>query len=484
MKRRLMLQTLIRNTIWRSTADVIARLGSAIFWILLARFLGAGIFGAISFALALFGFFELVSSLGLGSVLTRDAAQDPTAAAAYFGHMLIIGMASAALGALLMMAAARLIRPDPGTTQLVVIMALLLPLTSVAYWSRALLTAAEKMRYISLGTLVENGILIVLGLGLLLSGQGALAVVAALVVSKLAAAVLLFHLAKSRVVRPDWRINRKVAGYLLRQVPLFLGIALFNATFWSITVILVTWLKGEVAAGYFSAAYKLISYALLFAVAFSQALLPVASRLARQDRGLYAQLLRRALRYLAMLFLGLAVALSLLAEPIILLLYGPGMAGAIPVLRWLAWMLVPYGIVPALAYTLVSHHHSRRDLWANLAGALVVVIANIILIPHWSVTGAAVAMVLGALVFAGIEYGSVHQLLYSLRPDRSSLATFGAAVLLALCLILLRESNILFRTAAGGAIYGLALWFFRAIDCRDLFQLWRAALPQRKERIA
>ena len=72
-----MLQTLIKNTVWRSLADVVARLGSALFWILLARYLGAGTFGAISFALALMGFFELVSSLGLSSVLTRDAAQNP-----------------------------------------------------------------------------------------------------------------------------------------------------------------------------------------------------------------------------------------------------------------------------------------------------------------------------------------------------------------------------------------------------------------------
>ena len=277
-----MLQTLIKNTVWRSLADVIARFGSALFWILLARFLGAGTFGAISFALALMGFSELVSSLGLSSLVTRDAAQNPATAAGYFGHMLIIGLASSAVGGVVMAGAAWLIRPDPGTQRIVILLALLLPFTCIAYWSRAMLTAAEKMQFISMGTMAENAILILLGLGLLLAGRGIMAVVAALALSKVVAAALLYHFAGSRVARPRWRLERGMTAYLLQQVPLFLSIAFFNALFWSITVVLITWLEGETAAGYYSAAYKLISYVLLFAVAFSQAFFPVAARLARR----------------------------------------------------------------------------------------------------------------------------------------------------------------------------------------------------------
>ncbi|HPR87886.1 MAG TPA: oligosaccharide flippase family protein [bacterium] len=478
-----MLQRIIRNTLWRSLADVIARLGSALFWVLLARYLGAGIFGALSFALALMGFFELVSSLGLGSVLTRDAAQDPGAASRYFGHMLMIGMASAVAGAFLMVATAWAVRPDPATLRIVMVLALLLPLTSVAYWSRSMLAAAEKMQYISFGTLTENGLLIVLGLGLLLTGHGLQAVTAALVVSKLASTLLLFHLARRRAARPVWCLERGMAGYILRQVPLFLAIAVFNGLFWSVTVIMVTWLQGEVAAGYFSAAFKLISYVLLFAVAFSQALFPVAARLAQQDRALYFVLLRRALYYLVMLFIGVALLLSLLARPIILLLYGPGMAGAIPVLQSLAWMAVPYGIIPVLAYTLVSHHHQRRDLWANLAGAATVVAGNLVLIPVWSAAGGALAMVAGACVFAAVEFGSVCSLLYPLTPERGAWALGASAALLALTLVLLRHASLALSAGAGCGVYAAALWLSRAISRQDLLHLWRSAWPQHEERL-
>jgi len=479
-----MLQTLIKNTVWRSLADVVARLGSALFWILLARYLGAGTFGAISFALALMGFFELVSSLGLSSVLTRDAAQNPATAAAYFGHMLIIGLASSAAGGVLMAGAAWLIRPDPGTLRIVILLAFLLPFTCLAYWSRAMLTAAEKMQFISMGTLAENAILILLGLGLLLAGRGIMAVVAALALSKVAAAVLLYHFAGSRVARPIWRLERGMTAYLLQQVPLFLSIAFFNALFWSITVVLITWLEGETAAGYYSAAYKLISYVLLFAVAFSQALFPVAARLARRDRALYSRLLRRALHYLLMLFIGAALVLSLLAEPVILFLYGPAMAPAIPVLRWLAWMVVPYGVIPVLAYTLVSHHRQGRDLMANFLAAATVVIVNLLLIPRFSAIGGAAAMVAGSAVFAVVELGSVHTLLYPLRPDRRTLALLASAALLALTLLFSQGMNFFLRAAAGGSVYLTALWLLQAIDRSDLRQLWRAAWPQCREEMA
>jgi O-antigen/teichoic acid export membrane protein len=479
-----MLQNLIKNTVWRSLADVFARLGSALFWILLARFLGAGAFGAVSFALALMGFFELVASLGLGSVLTRDAAQNPAAAAAYFGHMLILGMASAAAGTLLMIAAAWLIRPDQGTLIIAIAMAVLLPLTSVAYWSRAMLSSAEKMQYISLGTLTENAILIVLGLGLLFAGQGMRAVLLALILSKVAAAILLYGLACRETAAPVWRLEKPMTGYLLRQVPLFLLIAIFNGLFWSITVVIITWSQGEAAAGYFSAAYKLISYVLLFAVAFSQALLPVAAKLARQDRALYEQLLRRALHYLAIFFLGAALLLSLLAEPIVRLLYGPGMAGAVPVLRILAWMVLPYGLIPALAYTLVSHHQPRRDMWANLAGAVTVVTINLILVPRLSAVGGAVAMVAGSALFAAFEFASVTRLLYPLRPERRTLTLLVSAGLMALALVGLHGANLFIRGFVACTVYAAALWFLRGVDRRELIQLLAAARPQRTERMA
>lgn len=347
-----------------------------------------------------------------------------------------------------------------------------------------MLTAAEKMQYISLGTMAENGLLILLGLSLLLGGRGIMAVVAALALSKVAAAALLYHLAGSRVARPVWRLERGMTAYLLRQVPLFLSIAFCNALFWSVTVVLLTWLEGETSAGYFSAAYKLISYMLLFAVAFSQALFPVAARLASQDRALYSQLLRRAVHYLLMLFIGAAFVLSLLAEPIILFLYGEAMAPAVPVLRWLAWMVVPYGVIPALAYTLVSHHRQGRDLWANFLAAVTVVIVNLFLIPGFSATGAAAAMVAGSVVFAAVEYGSVYALLYPLRPDRRTLALLASAALLALTLYFSQGVNFILRAAAGCSVYTAALWLLQAIDRSDFRQLCLAVMPGCKEGMA
>lgn len=479
-----MLHRLVQNTIWRSAAEVTGRLGSALFWILLARFLGASAFGAISFAVALLGFFDLLSSLGLGSLLTRDAAQNPAAAAAFFGQMLLIGLVSACAGALLMVATTWIIDPAPTTRQMVLLLAATLPASSVAYWSKSLLTAAERMDLIGAATLLETALLIVPGFLLLTAGQGILAVAVALAVSKAAAALLLYHLASRHVARPAWTLDVARIVYLLKQVPLFLATALCNATFWSATVILVTWRQGESVAGHFSAAFKLISYSLLFAITFSQALLPVASRLAREDRPLYERLLRRALHYLLIFFLGLAALLSLLAEPLIRTLYGAGMEGAAVVLRWLAWMLVPYGLIPALAYTLVSHHHPRRDLAANFGGALTLITTILLLQPRFPAAGAALAMLLGALVFAAIEFGSVHRLLYRLTPDRGTLAVIIAGGLMVLGLHFTASLSLLPRAALGTALYAAALWFFGAVNRVELVRLGQALRPAGKEQLA
>ncbi len=472
-----MLHSLLKNTVWKTSADLLSRLGSAVFWILVARHLGAGSFGAIAFTLSLYSFFELASTLGIGSLITREVAQNRHKMGAYFSHALFIGLFCTILSAPLMLFSITWLQPEPATRWSGYIMLLVLLPASFGYWSKVMLTAAEDLRYISLTAVCENAVLIGLGLFFLLTGHGLRALIIVIAASKMIAAAVAFFFACRRGAAPDWRLDRALLKSLLRQSSSFFFITLFNSAFWSMTIIMLTGMQGEAAAGYFNAAFKLISYALMFTLSFSQALLPVASRMAQEDRGLYGQFLKRALRYQAMVFTGLAIVLSLSAKPIIAWLYGSAMAPAGDVLKYLAWMLIPYGIIPTLAYTLISHRHARHDLWANFAGAAVLLAASLLLIPEFSSTGAAIALTLGTIMFAFIEYFSVHQHLYRLVPDRHILSIGMAGALMALCLHFFNGIHAAGAIALGGLVYVVTLWFTRSLDRRDVRRLLLAWIP-------
>jgi len=465
-----LVQTLIRNTIWRSAADVISRLTSAVFWVLVARRLGAQSLGSIAFALSLYSFFELLSSLGLGSVLTRDVAKNRDAAGQYFGHTLIIGSATALLLTAILALTGYLLQPNPQTQRLVWIMALALPLSGLLTFGRALLISAEKMVPVTIATVVENVFQLAAAWMALGRGFGVEMVVWIMVVGKLMATSIMAYSAATRVMRPVWKISGSLTSYLFKQVPLFVTVSILNSIFWSLAVILLTRLQGEVQAGYFSAAYKLVTFILILAMAYGQAMFPVSARLAHDPAqpDLHARLLRKSLKLMLIIFLAAAAGLSLLSTPIVRWLYGPEMTPAAPVLAWLAWLLVPYGLVPILAYTLVSHHRQRNDLQANFTGAAVLTLALVVLIPMRGAQGAAMAMVAGALAFFMVEFLAVHRWIVPLGVGLRLLWPFVGVGLMAGSVLFLQAWPLLLRIAAGAAVYLIFLWCTQAIGTREV----------------
>ncbi|MBN2354513.1 flippase [candidate division KSB1 bacterium] len=474
------LDKLISNTIWRSAADFISRLTSALFWILVARYLGANPLGSIAFALSMFSFFELISSLGLGSVLTRDVAKDRNAAATYFGHALVIGTISAILFTAIMALTVYFLRPNHDTAVNTWIMASALPLAGVFYFSRAMLIAIEKMLYVTLSSFIENVFQLTAGYLVLAGGYGAAQVVWVLVLGKVLACVIMIFFAVTKVARPRWRIEKAFIQYWLKQAPSFLLIAVLNGLFWSITIILLTKLGGEVEAGYYSAAFKLVSFFLMFALAYGQALFPVAARLSDDSvaPGMYVKLLRKSLKYIFICSLAVATVLSSLSRQIILFLYGAEMINAAPVLSYLAWLLVPYTAIPILAYTLVSHHLQRKDLLANFAGALILTLSLFILVPHWGAIGAAIAMLLGSIVFFSIEYLAVHWMLFSLRIRAGVLWPIGGVLAMSLWLFYTRAQHLLLGLILGAIFYALVLFLTRAVDVEEIRLLKKLFLRQ------
>jgi len=83
-----MLRSIITNTAARSGAEIANRLGSAVFWVFVARYVGAAGLGSIAFAMSLFTLFEILATMGLGSAVIRDVAKQKNRAGLYFGQTL------------------------------------------------------------------------------------------------------------------------------------------------------------------------------------------------------------------------------------------------------------------------------------------------------------------------------------------------------------------------------------------------------------
>ncbi len=464
-------RSIITNTATRFVAELINRLGAAVFWILAARYLGAGGLGSLAFALSLFSLFETIATMGLGSVVAREAARDSKSAGRYFGQSMLLGFASSIICLLLMIGVTALLNPSKDTFLAASIMAVSILPASGFYWSKTILWSAEKMGYIAIARTAENAFKIAAGLAVLLAGMGLREIVLVLALSKVISFVICFVAAVYRVAAPVWRIHLGTIKYLLRQAPSFSLIAIFNALFWSVSVILLTKLAGEAEAGIFGAAYKLVDIWLSFVFSYGQALFPIASRTSITDPQLFQRLCKKSMKYVSLLTLAIAAGTSMLAHKLVPVFYGEAMLEAAPVLTLLIWILVPFANVPVLAYSLVSHHLQRFDLAANVIATAIVTASSLFLIPPFGAQGATIALLLGCMTFFAIEFYSVERALFQIEMSWKYLKPIMGVAIMSWALFLLRDSNLILAALIGAAIYLLFLWQTKVISKSELHSM-------------
>jgi O-antigen/teichoic acid export membrane protein len=97
-----------------------------------------------------------------------------------------------------------------------------------------------------------------------------------------------------------------------------------------------------------------------------------------------------------------ALAISLLASPLTLVLFGAEYAASVPLLRLLAWMLVPFTINTYLTLAFVAANREKPVLIALTTSLLALILFNILWTPSFGILGAGWAMLLAECIQAGM----------------------------------------------------------------------------------
>jgi O-antigen/teichoic acid export membrane protein len=439
---------------------------------LIARHLGVEAFGQYSLVLTFVPLFASIADLGVITIAVREISREPASERRVLGSVVTVKVVLGLASALILLAAVPLL-PYPYELRLALALALLGLILQVL--STAPTVVFQSRLRMDLQAAVDVTIVAAnLGLVLLVLvlGGGLHALILAWVASIAVGCVLAYVLAARLAdLRPSW--DRGTAWLLLRRaLPLGLVMVLGIVHF-RVDAILLSLLRPIGDVGIYNAAYKFLEQALVAPALFIAAIFPLLSAYAARADARLPATVQKALVFLLLLAMPIAVGAFVLARPIITLVAGDAFADAVTPLQILVLALVIAYASTLFVSLLIAYDLLGRLLAVSALAVGLNVALNLVAIPRWSYNGAAATTVVTeGLVTAAIAVWAIRHA--GLRIDWGPAARIGVAALaMGAAATAVADLPLAVPVLAGAAVYALLVVALRVVGQRDLRVLLR-----------
>jgi len=365
--------------------------------VLIGRVLGQTGLGIYATVLAWIFPLTLIVDFGLGSLITRDVAQDEALNAPYLHTSTLVRLYIGSALTLALLVGAPFLSDDPVVVVGLRVSAPLLLIEPFFGAFTAVFRARQIMwpiAWLNIGMLVPQVVLTIAAFAVGMDIQAALAINVITSAARLVAAWVIY---RRNFVSWATHASPLQLAPLLRKAWPFALAAILAALQARVGILLLERLATTADVGYFAAASRFVEAGRMIPNAFFGALFPTLAALAALPEDFHATFMR-AMRGLLVFGLAMGVGVYLLAAPVMSLTYGGEFAPAIPALQVAMWSLLPSLLRGARSlYWYAKGEEGRVN--AVTALALVAQIAlGLWLIPLYGALGLALTMLVSEAV--------------------------------------------------------------------------------------
>lgn len=470
-------RTVVRNSAVGVAAQLAVKLLSFGFSILIIRNLGAGQFGQYA-AIGAFGtLFLFIGDLGLSTYTVREVArQRETSSAtdalnALYGNLLALRMSLAILSGVLLIASAWLTgRPE------VMLVAISLNVISMILYgaqgtSDAMLAGFERLDIAAVAKIAYQITFVGLGAVALLLGMGYYGLIYATLVAVGVLTYICWRNVMMLGIRP-LRPNFRSWIPLLRSSLPFGAIAFTLGLSYKFDSVLLNIFRSDIETGYYNAAYNLVFSTVVLSNIINTTLYPSLTRQAISAPQSLPVIYGRALRYLMLLSIPIAIGTWALADQLVPFLFKAEYLPAVPALQIVIWVVPLMYCSEFLGYVVLIRGQERSAARAIMISTSINVGLNLLLVPLFGLIGAAIMTVVTEAILVGQYVWMLRAELRRLDWGQILLRPLLAALLMGGAVLALRGLPLLLNVAIGGCVYGLLLLVLGSLG-RDELQFVR-----------
>ena len=459
---------IVKNTAILFMSEVFNRFLSFLLVIFIARYLGNVGLGKYSFVFAFVGLFAIISDFGVSILMVRDVAKHKLQNEKYFRNILTLKL----IFALITLALPFLIIQFLNRGKEIEISVLLASIATSLFYlsqpSRNLFTAFEQQSYQAIYLVTERLIAFSLGILVLYLGYGLIALISVLVLSNLVSSIYAFAVTSNKFTKIKLEFDFSFIKKLLKKSIVFWFSLVFITIYFRIDTVMLSFMKGYEATGWYNAAYKVIDALTFIPFLVITTVFPAMSRFHKESKDLLKLLYEKSFYYLFIIALPLAVGTTILAKRIIIFIFKGEFINSVAALQILIWALLFMFINYIAGYLLNSIEKQKLFTISVGITAVVNIILNFILIPLYSYIGASIATVISEILTFTMLYYFTSQNNYRLNFLKLIIKPFFAVVIMSFFIIYFNNLHILLLVPLSIIIYFTLLFIFKALTKEEI----------------
>ena len=447
--------SIVRNSVALMAVGLLAKGMGLVLAVLIARFLGPAAMGlfAVLFAIALL--VEYVAPLGLQDVLIREVAARPAERVRLWRQAAKIALAASLVPAAAFLVAAWLYRADASIRSSLLTLAVGIPCATMALIGQSVLQGMEKMLWITWTTFLTRVASLVALVLMLLQGMGVEAAFISRVLFQASTAAIFAWLILRDAPAPAAADAGRPAIALARTLPFAVNRVLTESTTRAPLLLLpILFTLAEV--GVFDAADRIrLTLGIMVAVA-TTGIMPALSRsFAAQSEDRHA-LVSFGVKYVCVILSLAALAISIFADVIVRLLYGPQFAASALLLQVLVWTQVLVATDFVMKQAMIANGREYAVVVRALAGLACLAALVLGLGRAFGLVGAAAGVLASAAFTLALDARYLARESMLEDAARFLARPLACASVAGAVLVFLDGSPLWLRLAAGLGTYGLA----------------------------
>jgi len=377
------------NTGWMFFGQIFSLLISFFIGAWLARYLGPNNYGVLSYAVAFVGLFGFIASFGIDSILNRELVKTPEKRDELLGTAFRLKIIGGIVALLLSIIFIFIFETSPLIKFLVIIFSfsfVLQAINVISTYFQSRVESKNNVKVLFISSLISS----ILKVGVILLDKGVIWLMVVYVfdfVWQLIAYINIYNKKGLKII--NWEYNKDLAKKILKNSwPLMLALAA-GYIYLKIDQVMIGSMLGKYEVGLYAVAVKLTEVWYFIPSIICASLFPAIINAKKSDIRVYNNRLKNLYILMFVFSIIIAVIMTLLAKPIVYILFGSGYLESVGILKVYIWSSIGLFLGTAINQYLIAENLVKTIFILNFLTMIVNIGLNFVFINKFGLLGAA-----------------------------------------------------------------------------------------------